>query len=147
MRTLIAAILCTLFALGANAEPITHPTQTEKRWDPMNPDGVYYLVIVTYCPKAVETALVPMNQGHSYNDEVAPTIEERKAALKGLGCRDEPIPPEWMTQEMTPDKFIYHGGAQAAMEWEQKHQELKGWVVGMIQLKMSEHPIIGAVSQ
>ena len=53
-------------------------------------------------------------------------MEERKAALKGHGCLDVPVPVEYRLRELTVEKFTNHGGAQIAAEFQQKRQVSEG---------------------
>jgi hypothetical protein len=95
----------------------------------------------------LEIPLEPTNQGKSYDDEIPPTMAERKAALKGHGCLDVPIPMEYLLQGITVEKFTNHSGAQIAAEFQQKRQDLRGWVVGLIHLHLSDYEVTGVTNQ
>ena len=60
----------------------------------------YVQVVVTACP-AAETPLEPINQGKSYENERPMTRAERNAYFRAIGCIEVPIPPEWITQELS----------------------------------------------
>ena len=100
-----------------------HSTPQTTRQPPL-PPHVYMEVIVKACPQ-VETPLEPINQGHRYDDDKPMTREERMAYYAQLGCIDVPIPPEWMTQEMTYDGCKGHAGYLASMQFLQQRQDLK----------------------
>ena len=154
MLRIIVGIFALAFTTNvACAEPIKRSIQTDRALNPFTATQIddqhplYYQIIVTYCPEPLETPLEPTNQGKSYDDEIPPTMEERKAALKGQGCLDVPVPMEYRLQEMTVEKFINHGGAQITVEFQQKRQDLRGWVVGLIQLHLSEYEVTGVANQ
>jgi hypothetical protein len=151
-------IIVSIFALAfttnvACAEPIERSIHTDRPLNPFTATQIddqhplYYQIIVVYCPEPLEIPLEPTNQGKSYDDDIPPTMEERKAALKGHGCLDVPVPMEYLLQEMTAEKFANHGGAQVAAEFQQKRQDLRGWVVGLIQLHLSEYEVTGVANQ
>jgi hypothetical protein len=92
--------------------------------EPSPPPHVYVEVIVKACPQ-VETPLEPTNQGHRYDDDKPMTHQERMAYYAELGCVDVPIPPEWMTQEITYEGCKGHAGYLASMQFLQQRQDLK----------------------
>ena len=101
-------------------------------------------VIVKACPQ-VETPLEPINQGHSYDSDRPITLDERKAYYAKLGCIDVPIPPEWMTQEMTYDGCKGHAGYLASMRFLAQRQDLKSFpAVGYWVCVPQEFPVSGA---
>ncbi len=150
----IVGVFALAFATNvAWAEPIERSIQTER---PVNPftatqtddqHPLYYQIIIMYCPAALETPLQPFNQGKSYDEEIPPTMEERKAALKGHGCVDVPVPMEYLSQEISVEKFTNYAGAQIAAEFQKKRQDLRNWVVGLIQLHLSEYEVTGVANQ
>jgi hypothetical protein len=154
MLRIIVGIFALAFTTNvACAEPIKRSIQTDRALNPFTATQIddqhplYYQIIVTYCPEPLETPLEPTSQGKSYDDEIPPTMEERKAALKGHGCLDVPVPMEYLLRELTVEKFINHGGAQITVEFQQKRQDLRGWVVGLIQLHLSEYEVTGVANQ
>jgi hypothetical protein len=101
-------------------------------------------VIVKACPQ-VETPLEPINQGHSYDSDRSITLDERKAYYAKLGCIDVPIPPEWMTQEITYDGCKGHAGYLASMRFLAQRQDLKSFpAVGYWVCVPQEFPVSGA---
>jgi hypothetical protein len=68
---------------------------------------------------------MPLNQGHSYDNDRPITLDQRKSYYAKLGCIDVPIPPEWMTQEMTYDRCKGHVGYLASMQFLAQRQDLK----------------------
>jgi hypothetical protein len=72
----------------------------EERPPLIDPNPPYVQVIVTACP-AAETPLEPINQGKSYENERSMTRAERNAYFREIGCVEVPIPPEWITQELS----------------------------------------------
>jgi hypothetical protein len=108
-----------------------------------SPPHVYMEVIVKACPQ-VETPFEPINQGHSYDDDKSMSLTERKAYYAKLGCIDVPIPPEWMTQEMTYEGCKGHAGYLASMQFLQQRQDLKNFpAVGYWVCVPHEYPVSG----
>ena len=99
-------------------------TSSQTSEEPSPPPHVYVEVIVKACPQ-VETPLQPTNQGHRYDDDKPMTHEERMAYYAELGCVDVPIPPEWMTQEMTYEGCRGHAGYLASLQFLQQRPDLK----------------------
>ena len=87
-----------------------------------------------------------MGQDHSYDNEWPWTPLQRRLFLRLAGCRDEPVPME-REPDMTPGKCLQHGCALAAMEFQKNRQDLKDWVVGFVQLHLSDHPVVGSAAQ
>jgi hypothetical protein len=92
--------------------------------EPSPPPHVYVEVIVKACPQ-VEMPLQPINQGHSYDDDKPMTHQERMDYYAEIGCVDVPIPPEWMTQEMTYEGCKGHAGYLASLQFLRQRQDLK----------------------
>jgi hypothetical protein len=100
-------------------------------------------VIVKACP-VVETPLEPSNQGHSYDADRPPTLDERKAYYAKLGCIDVPIPPEWMTEEMTYEGCKGHEGYLVSMQFLGQRHDLKSFpAVGYWVCVPQEYPASG----
>lgn len=76
----------------------------------------YVQVLVTACPPA-ETPLEPTNQGKSYENERGMTRAERNTYFRDIGCIEVPIPPEWMTQELSYRQCIGPAGYLVAMQY------------------------------
>ena len=74
---------------------------------------VFVELIVKACPSADQSAQAnkpsavqgyyadPINQGKSSEHEHALSKEERQAAFTAMGCIDVPVPPEWISGELT----------------------------------------------
>ena len=74
---------------------------------------VFVELIVKACPSADQSAQAnkpsavqgyyadPINQGKGYEHEHALSKEERQAAFTAMGCIDVPVPPEWISVELT----------------------------------------------
>jgi hypothetical protein len=107
LHILVGAFALAFIASVACAEQIKRSTQIEQPFDPFTAAQIddqhplYYQIIITYCPEPLETPLEPTNQGKSHDDDIPSTMEERKAALRGHGCLDVPVPMEYLLQEMT----------------------------------------------
>jgi hypothetical protein len=77
------------------------------------PPQVFIELIVKACPAADQSAQAnkpsavqgyyadPINQGKSSEHAHAPSKEERQAAFTAMGCIDVPVPPEWISGELT----------------------------------------------
>ena len=76
------------------------PALAEERPPLIDPNPPYVQVVVTACP-AAETPLEPINQGKGYENERSMTRAERNAYFREIGCVEVPIPPEWITQELS----------------------------------------------
>lgn len=159
IKSLIAGL-----ALGFAVFGMSSPTVAEEGVRPWtngqvvqyDPPDVYYLVIVTYCPKpewlkhASDGGFFspePINQGKGYDDEKALSMAERKAELIKDGCREEPVPPEFLQGDISQRKFMSRDGLQIAIELQQKRQDLKDWIVGMVQLQMLNYAPVGVAAQ
>lgn len=94
----------------------------------------YVQIIVKACPALEQTGqdhrpesvtgyyTDPINQGLVYNNERAPTKEEREAFFATQHCIDVPIPPEVTTSgqvstEMTLAQCMSHRGYISAMQY------------------------------
>jgi hypothetical protein len=114
---------------------------------PNDGHSVYVQIIVKACPR-VETPLVPINQGKSYDDEKPMTMEQRKAELAALGCIDVPVPMDWLNGEMTPEACRGHAGYLVAMQFLEQRQDLKNYpAVGGWGCLESDYQVVGAVNQ
>ena len=130
-------------ALNTPNSPVNNGSQPAVQQLPL-PSQMNLEVIVKACPQ-VETSLEPINQGHSYDSDRPVTLDERKAYYAKLGCIDVPIPPEWMTQEITYDGCKGHAGYLASMRFLAQRQDLKSFpAVGYWVCVPQEFPVSGA---
>jgi hypothetical protein len=94
------------------------------------PPQVFVELIVKACP-SVDTSTQaykpgaglfadPINQGKSSEDEHAPNKEERQAAFTAMGCIDVPVPPEWISAELTRQACMSHIGYLIALQYLQQ---------------------------
>jgi hypothetical protein len=144
-RRFVAGLALGLITIGSAGAAETVRFDSAAVPDDQTP--VYVQIIVKACPPA-ETPLEPINQGKVYDDEKPLTLAERKAALVAQGCIDVPIPMEWMTQEMTPEACRGHAGYLAAMQFLEQRHDLAGMqAVGAWECVVTDHQVIGAVSQ
>jgi hypothetical protein len=144
LRTSLFALALGVTSLGATAGDV-EKARLPGGIDDQRP--IYVQVIVKACP-VVENSLEPINQGKSYDEELALSLADRKAVLAALGCIDVPIPMEWMTAEMTPEACRGHAGYTAAMQFLQQRQDLAEFrAVGAWQCMITDHQVIGVISQ
>jgi hypothetical protein len=142
LRSLVAVFILTMpsVALAENTSVLLNPNGDDQH-------PIYIEVVVTACA-AVETALQPTGQGDIPAEHRSMTHEERIAYLAKIGCINVPIPPEWLTREMTYAACTHHGGWQAAIEFLQKRQDLKATPeVGQTECIVSDHPFESVASQ
>jgi hypothetical protein len=102
--------------------PIEHAT----------PPQVFIELIVKACPAADQSAQAnkpsavqgyyadPINQGKSSEQEDALSKEERQAAFTAMGCIDVPVPPEWISGELTRQACMSHIGYLIALQYLQQ---------------------------
>ena len=70
--------------------------------------------------------LQPINQGHRYDDDKPMTHQRaRWLTTRNSAASMLPIPPEWMTQEITYEACKGHAGYLASMQFLQQRQDLK----------------------
>ena len=93
---------------------------------------VYVELIVKACPAANQAAQAnkpgavmgyyadPINQGKSYEHEQSLSKEERQAAFTAMGCIDVPVPPEWISVELTRQACMSHIGYLVALQYLQQ---------------------------
>jgi hypothetical protein len=146
-RYVIAALALSLAAYGpvAAGDAATDPSQPRRIGVPKD-KTVYVQLIVKACHRA-ETPLEPTNQGKIYDNEKSLTLEERKAALVGLGCVDVPVPMEFLADGMSPSACMGHGGYLAAMQFLQQRQDLAEFpAVGAWECVITDHEVVGAQS-
>jgi hypothetical protein len=101
------------------------------------PPQVFVQLIVKACPSAQTGAQSnrpkdvlgyyadPINQGKSYENERAPTREEREAMFAEMHCIDVPVPPEWISVELTSQACKSHVGYMIAMQYLQQTASYK----------------------
>ena len=107
----------------------------------------YVQVVVTACPPA-ETPLEPTNQGKSYENERGMTRAERNAYFRDIGCIEVPIPPEWITQELSYRQCIGPAGYLVAMQYlEQNATLVRTRAVGQWACIPGGTPFVGVASQ
>jgi hypothetical protein len=93
---------------------------------------VYVELIVKACPSANQAAQAnkpnavmgyyadPINQGKNYEHEHALSKEERQAGFTAMGCIDVPVPPEWISVELTRQACMSHIGYLIALQYLQQ---------------------------
>jgi hypothetical protein len=89
---------------------------------------VFVALIVKACPAADHNKpsdvqgyyADPINQGKSYEHEHALSKEERQAAFTAMGCIDVPVPPEWISVELTRQACMSHIGYLIALQYLQQ---------------------------
>jgi hypothetical protein len=107
----------------------------------------YVQLVVTACPPA-ETPLEPTNQGKSYENERGMTRAERNAYFRDIGCLEVPIPPEWITQELSYRQCIGPAGYLVAMQYlEQNATLVRTRAVGQWACIPGGTPFVGVASQ
>jgi hypothetical protein len=96
------------------------------------PPQVFIELIVKACPAADQSAQTnkpsavqgyyadPTNQGKSYENGHALSKEERRAAFTAMGCIDVPVPPEWISAELTRQACMSHVGYLIALQYLQQ---------------------------
>lgn len=96
------------------------------------PPQVFVQLIVKACPSAQPNAQAnkpkdvlgyyaePINQGKSYEHERAPTRAEREAIFAEMHCIDVPVPPEWISGELTSHACRSHIGYLIALQYLQQ---------------------------
>jgi hypothetical protein len=106
--------------------PVTAPSEHAA------PPQVFVELIVKACPSANQSApgdkpdavqgyyADPINQGKSYENERAPSKEERQAAFTAMGCIDVPVPPEWVSGELTRQACMSHVGYLIGLQYLQQ---------------------------
>jgi hypothetical protein len=107
----------------------------------------YVQVVVTACPPA-ETPLEPTNQGKSYENERGMTRAERTTYFREIGCIEVPIPPEWMTQELSYRQCAGPAGYLLSMQYlEQNATLVRTRAVGQWACIPGGTPFVGVASQ
>ena len=93
---------------------------------------VFVELIVKACPSADQSAHAnkpsavqgyyadPINQGKSSEHEHALSKEERQAAFTAMGCIDVPVPPEWISGELTRQACMSQIGYLIALQYLQQ---------------------------
>jgi hypothetical protein len=96
------------------------------------PPQVFIELIIKACPAADQSAQAnkpsavqgyyadPTNPGQSYENEHAPSKEERQAAFTAMGCIDVPVPPEWISVELTRQACMSQVGYLIALQYLQQ---------------------------
>jgi hypothetical protein len=96
------------------------------------PPQVFIELIVKACPAADQSAQAnklsavqgyytdPINQGNGYENEHALSKDERQAAFTAMGCIDLPVPPEWISGELTRQACLSHMGYLIALQYLQQ---------------------------
>jgi hypothetical protein len=96
------------------------------------PPQVFIELIVKACPAADQSAQAnkpnavmghytdPINQGKSSEQATAPSEEERQAVFTAMGCIDVPVPPEWISGELTRQACMSHVGYLIALQYLQQ---------------------------
>ena len=124
LQCAVLALPIVVFAISSSAAGDKGPVQAMRQAD-ASPQ-MYVEIIIKACPSA-ETPLEPTNQDHSYDDDKPKTLEERKAYSATLGCLDVPIPPEWMTRDMTYADCKGQAGYLASIQFLEQRQDLKAF--------------------
>jgi hypothetical protein len=107
----------------------------------------YVQVVVTACP-AAETPLKPINQGKSYENERSMTRAERNTYFREIGCIEVPIPPEWITQELSYAQCRGPIGYLVSMQYlEQNKTLVRTPSVGQWACIPGGSPFVGVASQ
>jgi hypothetical protein len=107
----------------------------------------YVQVVVTACP-AAETPLEPINQGKSYEKERSMTRAERNAYFREIGCVEVPIPPEWITQELSYTQCRGPIGYLVSMQYLEQNKTLaRTPAVGQWACITGGTPFVGVASQ
>jgi hypothetical protein len=96
------------------------------------PPQVFIELIVKACPATDQAAQAnkpsavqgyyadPINQGKSSEHDRALSKEERQAAFTAMGCIDVPVPPEWMSGELTRQACMGHIGYLIGLQYLQQ---------------------------
>jgi hypothetical protein len=119
----------------------------EERPPLIDPNPPYVQVVVTACP-AAETPLEPINQGKSYENERSMTRAERNAYCHEIGCVEVPIPPEWITQELSYTQCRGPIGYLVSMRYLEQNKTLaRTPAVGQWACIPGGTPFVGVASQ
>jgi hypothetical protein len=95
-----------------------------------------------------ETPLEPINQGKSYENERSMTRAERIAYFREIGCVEVPIPPEWITQELSYAQCRGPVGYLVSMQYlEQNKTLVRTPAVGQWACIPGGTPFVGVASQ
>jgi hypothetical protein len=121
---------------------------------------VFVQLIVKACPSAQPRAQAnrpkdvfgyyadPINQGKSYEHQRAPTREEGEAMFAEMHCIDVPVPPEWITVELTSQACRSHIGYMIAMQYLQQATAYKDFPdVGQWQCIEHPYPVQGVADK
>jgi hypothetical protein len=113
---------------------------------------VFVQIIVKACPSAEPDAQAkrpkdvmgyytePINQGKSYEHERSPSREDREAMFAAMHCIDVPVPPEWISVELTSQACRSHIGYLIAMQYLQQAAAYKNSFPAVGQWQCIEQP-------
>jgi hypothetical protein len=145
-RAMLRSLFVSCLFVFAAAAPANAVERANPAQDPEDRPR-YLMIIVKACHQA-EVPLKPTNQGKSYDNEPAPTREERLAAYKELGCIDVPIPMDIVLRDMTFEGCRGPAGYLAAMQFLETRQDLAEYpAVGGWNCLLTDQPVLSPVGQ
>jgi hypothetical protein len=119
---------------------------------PQTPPQVFVELIVKACPSTQLSAEAnkpeavlgyyaePINQGKSYEHERSQSRKERQAMFTAMGCIDVPVPPEWISGELTRRACMSHIGYLIALQYLQQAAAYRKSFPDIGQWECIEHP-------